>query len=95
MRMRCGLEGNQIYRPGWRMPLNPAQLPFVRNVDGHHTIREIAAGVAKSGQSPGASVADLESFGRKLFESLWRLDFVSMGLHRIAAGGEHPVAEIG
>ncbi|MGB9303194.1 MAG: class I SAM-dependent methyltransferase [Mycobacterium sp.] len=95
MRMRCGLEGNQIYRPGWCMPLNPAQLPFVRNVDGRHTIREIAAGVAKSGQSPGASVADLESFGRKLFESLWRLDFVSMGLHRVAPGGEHPVAEIG
>jgi hypothetical protein len=31
-------------------------------------------------------VADLESFGRKLFESLWRLDFVAMALN----GGAQP-----
>ena len=62
------------------MGLNPAQLPFVQNVDGRRTIREIAERVAQSGESPGASVADLANFGRKLFESLWRLDFVAMAL---------------
>ena len=81
MRMRCGLAGTEIFRPDWRMGLNPAQLPFVQNVDGRSTIREIAERVAQSGQSPGASAADLETFGRKLFQALWRLDFLAMALN--------------
>ena len=69
------------------MALNSAQLPFVQNVDGNRTIREIAQRVAKAGgTTPQASVADLESFGRKLFESLWRLDFLAMALN----GGAQP-----
>lgn len=81
MRMRCGLSGTEIFRPDWRMGLNPAQLPFVQNVDGHRTIREIAERVAQSGESPRASAADLENFGRRLFQSLWRLDFLAMVLN--------------
>jgi SAM-dependent methyltransferase len=81
MRMRCGLAGNDIFRPGWRMTLNTAQLPFVQNIDGHRTIREIAAAVAQS-QGPGrGSPASFEKFGRKLFQSLWRLDFLAMELN--------------
>lgn len=79
-RMRCGLSGGEIFRPGWRMRLNPAQLPFVQNIDGRKTIREIAERVSQTGGSPRASVSDLEKFGRKLFQSLWRLDFVSIAL---------------
>jgi hypothetical protein len=79
MRMRCGLNGNEIFRPNWSMLLNSAQLPFVQNVDERRTIREIAQRV--TAQSPRANVADLENFGRKLFESLWRLDFVAMALN--------------
>jgi SAM-dependent methyltransferase len=78
-RMRCGLSGSEIFRSDWRMNLNAAQLPFVQHVDGRRTIREIAASVAQSG-SRRADVADLEKFGRKLFQSLWRLDFLAMGL---------------
>jgi len=81
LRMRCGLAGSELFRPDWRVNLNSAQLPFVQHVDGRRSIREIAASVAQQGQSPRASVADLEKFGRKLFQALWRLDFVSMGLH--------------
>ncbi len=81
MRMRCGILGAEIFRPDWRMSLNPAQLPFVRNVDGRRTIRDIAARVAQSGESPEIGAARLEKFGRKLFQSLWRLDFVSMALN--------------
>ena len=73
MRLRCGLSGTEIFRPDWRMSLNAAQLPFVRNIDGRRTIREIAASVAQS--------AALEKFARKLFQSLWRLDFVAMALN--------------
>ncbi len=81
MRMRCGLSGAEIFRPNWGMDLNPAQLPFVQNVDGRRTIRQIAERVAQAGGSPGASVDDLANLGRKLFESLWRLDFVAMALN--------------
>ncbi len=80
MRLRCGLVGNDIVKPGGRFGLNSAQLPFVRDVDGALTIRQIAERVAHGGELPGARVADLENFGRKLFQSLWRLDFVAMGL---------------
>jgi SAM-dependent methyltransferase len=80
-RMNCGLAGAEAFRMDWRMQLSPAQLPFAQNVDGDRTIREIAQRVAQGGESPRANVAELEKFGRKLFQSLWRLDFLSMGLN--------------
>ena len=52
MRMRCGLADTEIFRPDWRTRLNSAQLPFVQHVDGHRTIREIAASVRRSGATP-------------------------------------------
>jgi len=84
LRMRCGFDDTGIYRPNWRMGLNSAQVPFVHNIDGRRTIREIAERVSRSGASPRASADDLENFGRKLFESLYRLDFLTMGLSRQA-----------
>jgi SAM-dependent methyltransferase len=86
LRLRCGLVGTDIVKPGGRMGLNAAQLPFVQNVDGRRTIREIAAAVARGGQSPAADATELEAFGRKLFQSLWRLDFVAMALDANAFG---------
>ena len=79
MRLRCGLSGTEIVKPGGRFILNTAQLPFVQGIDGRRTIREIAEDVAQSGARRGA-VTEVEKFGRKLFESLWRLDFLAMGL---------------
>ena len=84
MRMRCGLAGAEILRPGWRMSLNAAQLPFVRYIDGHRTIREIAACVAQSKDTQLGSAGDFEKFGRKLFQSLWRLDFLAIALNPAA-----------
>ncbi len=78
MRMRCGLDGEEIYRANWRTGLTPAQLRFVQQVDGRRTIRQIATRLAQSKEPPRASPAELVKFGRKLFESLWRLDFVAM-----------------
>jgi hypothetical protein len=78
-RLRCGLEGSEIFRSDWRKNLNATQLTFVQRIDGRRTIREIASSVAQSG-SRRADVAELEKFGRKLFQSLWRLDFLAMGL---------------
>ncbi len=80
MRMRCGLADTEIFRPDWRVRLNSTQLPFVQHVDGHRTIREIAASVAQSGGSQRGTLADVETFARKLFQALWRLDFLAMAL---------------
>ena len=81
MRKHCGLSGVEIFRYDWGMGLNTAQLPFVQLVDGRRTIREIAANVAQSGQLSRGGAGDLENFARKLFQSLWRLDFVAMALN--------------
>jgi len=79
MRMRCGLSESEIFRTDWRTTLNTAQLPFVQQIDGQRTIRDIAASV-HSAASPRGSVADVEKFARKFFEALWRLDFLTMAL---------------
>ncbi len=81
MRMRCGLSGTELFRPDWTMDLSAAQLPFVQLVDGSRTIREIAASTAQNGQSRRGDVVDVEKFARKLFQALWRLDFLAMGLN--------------
>ena len=63
------------------MGLTPYQLAFVQYLDGRRTIREIAACVVQSGESPHTSTVHLEKFARKLFQSLWRLDFLAMALN--------------
>jgi SAM-dependent methyltransferase len=80
MRMRCGLSDNGLFRPDVGMNLSAAHLPFVQHVDGRRTIREIAERVAESAARRG-DLAELEKFGRKLFQSLWRLDFLAMGMN--------------
>jgi SAM-dependent methyltransferase len=81
MRIGCGLSGREIFRRDWRMSLNAEQFAYVERVDGHRTIREIAACVAQSGESSHSSMVKIERFGRELFQSLWRLDFVAMALN--------------
>ena len=78
-RAGCGLAGSDIFRSDWRKNLNTAQLPFVQGIDGRRTIREIAEDVAQGGARRG-DAAELEKFARKLFQYLWRLDFLAMGL---------------
>jgi hypothetical protein len=80
VRIKCGISGTEIIRRDWRLNLTKEQAAYVQRVDGHRTIREIAACVAKNSESSHSSRAKLERFGRKLFESLWRLDFVAMAL---------------
>jgi hypothetical protein len=77
-RPACLLSGDEIYLPGLKLKLEPAQLAFVRHVDGRRTIREIVECVA---QSTGESRVELEDYGRKLFQSLWRFDFLAMALN--------------
>jgi len=81
MRMRCGVAGTEIFRPGWRMSLNAAQLPYVQLIDSRRTIRDIAACVAQSRGPDQGRTADVEKFDRTLLQALWRLDFLAMELN--------------
>ena len=56
------------------------QLALLQQMDGRRTIREIVAAASQSGVLPQRSQADLEQFATSLFQSLWRLDFLAMGL---------------
>jgi len=76
MRWNCGVSGTEICRPGWRIGLDAVQLSFVEHVDGKRTIREIAACVAQSAEANSSEGG--EPFARKLFQELWRFDFLAM-----------------
>jgi 2-polyprenyl-3-methyl-5-hydroxy-6-metoxy-1,4-benzoquinol methylase len=79
-RTACLLSGDDIIGPGARVRLSPAQLPFAQLVDGHRSIREIAAGVARDG-----SAGEAQDFARRLFQELWRLDFLAMAISASSA----------
>jgi SAM-dependent methyltransferase len=69
--------GNDIVMPHTRVPLSAVEVPFIRLVDGRRTIRKIAALVAGDrAAQPGP--ADVEDLARKVFQNLWRLDFLAM-----------------
>ncbi|BBY07864.1 class I SAM-dependent methyltransferase [Mycobacterium noviomagense] len=80
LRTRCGISGTDIVWPGARIRANADHLPFVQRVDGRRTIRQIVAEVAQKGDSHCPSTTNLRAYARKLFQSLWRLDWVAMAL---------------
>ena len=73
------IEGSEIFRPNWSIPVSATQLTFLRYVDGSRTIRTIAAYTTMT-EHPQGDVPDFEKFGRELFQSLWQLDFMAMAL---------------
>jgi hypothetical protein len=72
-----------------RLPLNQAQPAFVQNVAGRRTIREFAKRVARLDSWNQLSLTDVERFGRALFQSLWRIDFMAMALTDESREGAH------
>jgi SAM-dependent methyltransferase len=83
LRTACLVSGADIIWGGAaKLRLSPTQLAFVQLVDGHRSIREIAASVAQcgDGELPGGTDA-AEEFARKLFQALWRLDFLAVALN--------------
>lgn len=74
-RLRCGSDAGGVFRPGWRLSLDAAHLPFVHAIDGVRNLRQIMA------QATGQVQADpptLERFARHLFDALWKLDFIAV-----------------
>ncbi|MCB1289560.1 MAG: class I SAM-dependent methyltransferase [Mycobacterium sp.] len=86
LRLRCGISGQEIFRPGWRIRLDPTHLAFAQHIDGERSIREIATRVAQSGVLGGADQAELEYVGLELFEGLWRGDFIAIDLSGATGG---------
>lgn len=84
MRLRVGVRGQEIDRPGWTLRLSPTHLAFAQLVDGDRTIREIAERVALGGVAGTSDPAELEAVGLELFEGLWRTDFIAVDLSRLA-----------
>jgi SAM-dependent methyltransferase len=72
------MEGNIVAMPHATVMLSPTDLPFIRLVDGHRTIREIAALVAAEGPPQPGTAAIFEDLARRAFQNLWRLDFLAM-----------------
>jgi hypothetical protein len=84
-RLRFGVSGQEIYRPGWRVQLDPTPLAFAQHVDGERSIRDIAQPVAQSGVLAAADQTELQYLGLELFEGLWRVDFIAVDLTAAAA----------
>lgn len=80
VRTACRLSGDEIFLRGVQLKLNPAQLPFVQRVDGRRTIREICESVAQLKDFDRGGGAQIQDFGHRLFQALWRLDFLAMAL---------------
>lgn len=89
-RMRCGLDGGSVHRPGWQMALRADQLAYAQRIDGQRSLRAIAASVAGDGATAG-TIAAHQTSARDLFESLWRFDFVAMTRRIRPDGFEQPV----
>lgn len=80
LRSGCGTSDAEIYRPDWRMRLNPTQLSFVQQMDGKRTIGEIVTQVAQHVPAVRSDATELKAFARELFQTLWQLDFLAMAL---------------
>ncbi|OBA57503.1 hypothetical protein A5647_23680 [Mycobacterium sp. 1100029.7] len=76
-RTACLLSDADLVGPGVRVRLSPAQLRFAQLVDGRRSIGEIAASVA---ERDGSDLSQAHAFARKLFDELWRLDFLAMAI---------------
>lgn len=73
-RKGCGCTGDDVFRPGYRMTLPAEHAELVRRVDGTSSIRQIADRARATGGPPS------EDDARRVFEALWRLDFLAATL---------------
>ncbi|BAX94093.1 methyltransferase domain-containing protein [Mycobacterium shigaense] len=86
-RTACTLSGADLVGPGTRLRLDLTQLAFAQLVDGHRSIREIAAIAAR--RDDGAVPRDAgaaQDVARTLFQRLWRLDFLAMAIDGCDSG---------
>ena len=80
LRYRCGLEGEELFRPGWRITLNPAQLALIQRIDGIKTIATIITEAEGDDALAGFRETEFNEIARQFFQTLWQRDFISIGL---------------
>ena len=79
-RYRCTLNDRILSRYNWSICLDLGETEIIQQVDGHRTIKEIIDGASESGVVVKSTQVDFEKNGHVLFQRLWQLDFLSMGL---------------
>ncbi|MBU6330596.1 MAG: methyltransferase domain-containing protein, partial [Acidobacteria bacterium] len=79
-RHACGVDGTTLSRHDWALDLDPLGLAFVRRISGHRSIGEIVTAVAEDGGLPAMGLGELTEIGRRLFQSLWQMDFIAIKL---------------
>lgn len=79
-RYRCGLEGEQVFRPGWRMTLDPASRTLAQHIDGKKTINQILSDVSQDEVFAAHTPEDRAKYAGAVFQSLWQLDFLAIEL---------------
>lgn len=80
LRYRCGLEGDEILRPGFRRRLDPLALALAQQIDGRRTLREIVNDASRRGGLPQRDAAEGEALGRQVCRALWQDDFLAIHL---------------
>ncbi len=68
-RYRCGVVGDEVVRPGWRMSVTDKQRALLAGVDGQRSIRELIA--------PSEEAESLD-----FFRELWERDFLTLAMER-------------
>lgn len=88
-RYRCGFNGQEIYKPNWKLGLGPAQAALVNMIDGKRTIAEIGL-EASNALLKVATIGDTTRFIRNLFRSLWQADYLAFQLPGLASSRPKP-----
>lgn len=80
-RKGCRLDGSVVIRhDDWHMHLTPLQAELAGQIDGQRSIETIVEAVLGSGPFARAERTDVTQEALDLFQSLWQLDFLVMGL---------------
>jgi SAM-dependent methyltransferase len=80
LRFRCALNSDTLSRYNWSIQLRPIETVFIQRIDGERTIRKIMADASHSNLLVNMKSVELEQLAKNLFQRLWRLDFLVMGL---------------
>lgn len=83
-RYRCGLNGRKLFRYNWTVNGSAMEVALAAQIDGRRTIREIAAAAAAEAFG-GQNGPEREASAKAVLQSLWRLDFLAMGVAPVDA----------
>lgn len=84
-RYRCGFKSPEIFKPDWRQPLGPAACAAIKLVNGVRTISQITQEASRKIKMVPAA-GDPVDFVRKLFQALWRTDYITFKIPEAAPG---------